>query len=83
MADFSGVDGAGVLADLNALRKIGAYKSGVHRPTFSEPHVRSLRWLVRDPARGIAYPQMVLRLGYGTPVPATPRRPIEDVVERA
>ncbi len=38
-----------------------------------------LRWLVRDPARGIGYPQMVLRLGYGTPAPPTPRRPLEDV----
>ena len=32
MADFGGVDGARVLADLNALRKIGAYRSGVHKP---------------------------------------------------
>jgi N-carbamoyl-L-amino-acid hydrolase len=38
-------DGERVLADLNALRAIGAYKSGVHRPTFSEPHARSLEWL--------------------------------------
>src|SRR3977135_789130 len=39
------VDGARVLADLNALRSIGAYKTGVHKPTFSEPHMRSLQWL--------------------------------------
>jgi N-carbamoyl-L-amino-acid hydrolase len=39
-------DGARVLADLNALRAIGAYKSGVHKPTFSEPHVASLQWLL-------------------------------------
>ena len=32
----SAVDGARVLADLNALRGIGAYKTGVHKPTFSE-----------------------------------------------
>src|SRR3954453_22380783 len=38
-------DGARVLADLNALRGIGAYKTGVHKPTFSEPHMRSLDWL--------------------------------------
>ena len=38
-------DGARVLADLNALRAFGAYKTGVHRPTFSEPHLRSLNWL--------------------------------------
>src|ERR1700686_5061708 len=41
------VDGARVLADLNALRAIGAYKTGVHRPTFSEPHMRSLEWLAQ------------------------------------
>ena len=40
-------DGARVLADLNALRALGAYKTGVHRPTFSEPHIRALEWLVR------------------------------------
>jgi N-carbamoyl-L-amino-acid hydrolase len=38
-------DGARVLADLNTLRGIGAYRSGVHKPTFSEPHMRSLEWL--------------------------------------
>ncbi|MHC2576792.1 acetylornithine deacetylase/succinyl-diaminopimelate desuccinylase-like protein [Bradyrhizobium diazoefficiens] len=40
-------DGARVLADLNALRAIGAYKTGVHKPTFSEPHKQSLEWLVQ------------------------------------
>src|SRR6201997_2915692 len=38
-------DGARVLADLNALRAIGAYKTGVHKPTFSEAHLHSLQWL--------------------------------------
>ena len=41
----SAVDGDRVLADLNTLRGIGAYKTGVHKPTFSEPHMRSLEWL--------------------------------------
>jgi N-carbamoyl-L-amino-acid hydrolase len=55
MADFGGVDGARVLADLNALRKIGAYKSGVHKPTFSEPHMRSLWCLVEQlPGAGLS-----------------------------
>ncbi|MGT2435151.1 hydantoinase/carbamoylase family amidase [Bradyrhizobium betae] len=40
-------DGQRVLADLNALRAIGAYETGVHKPTFSEPHKRSLDWLVQ------------------------------------
>ncbi|WOH85142.1 Zn-dependent hydrolase [Bradyrhizobium sp. BEA-2-5] len=38
-------DGKRVLADLHALRAMGAYKTGVHKPTFSEPHLRSLDWL--------------------------------------
>ena len=42
------VDGARVLADLNTLRAIGAHKTGVHKPTFSEPHMRSLEWLVQQ-----------------------------------
>jgi N-carbamoyl-L-amino-acid hydrolase len=47
-------DGARVLADLNALRGIGAYKTGVHKPTFSEPHIRSLQWLAqRLPGAGL------------------------------
>lgn len=48
------VDGARVLADLHALRSIGAYKTGVHKPTFSEPHMRSLEWLAqRLPEAGL------------------------------
>jgi beta-ureidopropionase / N-carbamoyl-L-amino-acid hydrolase len=49
------VDGARVLSDLNALRAIGAYKSGVHKPTFSDAHMRSLEWLAqRLPEAGLA-----------------------------
>ena len=55
MSDKSFVaNGERVLADLNALRAMGAYKTGVHRPTFSEPHMRSLTWLVeRFPEAGL------------------------------
>ncbi|MBR1126581.1 Zn-dependent hydrolase [Bradyrhizobium lablabi] len=55
MADNrSQFDGARVLADLNALRAIGTYKTGVHKPTFSEPHLRSLEWLAqRLPEAGL------------------------------
>jgi N-carbamoyl-L-amino-acid hydrolase len=50
----SSADGARVLADLNALRAIGAYKTGVHKPTFSEPHMQSLVWLTEQlPAAGL------------------------------
>jgi beta-ureidopropionase / N-carbamoyl-L-amino-acid hydrolase len=47
-------NGERVLADLNALRAIGTYKTGVHKPTFSEPHLASLHWLVdRLPEAGL------------------------------
>jgi len=50
----SRIDGTRVLADLNALRAIGVYKTGVHKPTFSEPHIRSLQWLAqRLPEAGL------------------------------
>lgn len=48
-------DGARVLSDLNALRAIGAYKTGVHKPTFSEAHLHSLEWLAqRLPEAGLS-----------------------------
>src|SRR6201997_3308527 len=48
-------DGGRVLADLNALRGIGSFKSGVHKPTFSEAHMRSLEWLsMRLPDAGLS-----------------------------
>ncbi|MFI8091046.1 Acg family FMN-binding oxidoreductase [Streptomyces sp. NPDC086080] len=42
---------------------------------------RALRLLARDPASGIGQVHMVLRLGYGPRGPATPRRPVKDVLE--
>jgi len=48
-------NGGRVLGDLNDLRGIGAYKTGVHKPTFSEPHMRSLQWLAqRLPEAGLS-----------------------------
>src|SRR3954452_18170857 len=53
--NFSRADGVRVLADLHALRTIGAYTTGVHKPTFSEPHLGSLAWLVqRLPEAGLS-----------------------------
>jgi N-carbamoyl-L-amino-acid hydrolase len=34
------------LRDLNDLRRIGAYKTGVHRPTYSAEDMESRRWLL-------------------------------------
>jgi beta-ureidopropionase / N-carbamoyl-L-amino-acid hydrolase len=42
---YAKADGGRVLADLTALRNIGTFKTGVHKPTFSEAHMRSLEWL--------------------------------------
>ncbi|MGV9697798.1 Acg family FMN-binding oxidoreductase [Streptomyces sp. NPDC003470] len=41
---------------------------------------RGLRLLARDPGSGVGHVQMVLRLGYGPKGPATPRRPVGDVL---
>src|ERR1700742_362907 len=52
--DLPRADGVRVLADLNALRAIGAYKTGGHKPTFSQAHIRSLEWLAaRLPEAGL------------------------------
>ncbi|MGV9246130.1 Acg family FMN-binding oxidoreductase [Streptomyces sp. NPDC003710] len=42
---------------------------------------RDLRLLARDPVTGTGHVQMVLRLGYGPQGPATPRRPVRDVLD--
>ncbi|MGX1508872.1 Acg family FMN-binding oxidoreductase [Streptomyces collinus] len=41
---------------------------------------RELRLLARDPGSGVGHVQMVLRLAYGPKGPATPRRPVPDVL---
>jgi N-carbamoyl-L-amino-acid hydrolase len=40
------IDADRFLRDLNALRQIGAYKTGVHRPTYSPQDMESRRWLM-------------------------------------
>ncbi|HET7880740.1 MAG TPA: Zn-dependent hydrolase [Acetobacteraceae bacterium] len=40
------IDGKRLLDDLYALRRIGEYKTGVHRPTYSPEDVQSRHWLV-------------------------------------
>ena len=32
---------------LNELRKIGEYKTGVHRPTFSDEDMQAREWVVK------------------------------------
>lgn len=40
------IDADRFLKDLNDLRKIGAYRTGVHRPTYSPQDMESRRWLM-------------------------------------
>ncbi|HEY1887923.1 MAG TPA: Zn-dependent hydrolase [Roseiarcus sp.] len=39
------INGGRLIADLRRLAEFGAYKSGVHRPTFSPQDVEARRWL--------------------------------------
>ncbi|HTY70948.1 MAG TPA: nitroreductase family protein [Actinomycetes bacterium] len=40
-----------------------------------------LRGVVRDPTTAWRHPQIVLRIGYGDPMPPTPRRPLAEILE--
>jgi N-carbamoyl-L-amino-acid hydrolase len=42
------INPARFLQDLDTLRRIGAYRTGVHRPTFSPDDMESRRWLLRE-----------------------------------
>ncbi|MCD7442312.1 nitroreductase family protein [Streptomyces lincolnensis] len=42
---------------------------------------RDLRELARDPGSGMGFVHMVLRLGYGPPGTASPRRPVREVLD--
>ncbi|MEV5610658.1 nitroreductase family protein [Streptomyces sp. NPDC052225] len=42
---------------------------------------QDLRTLTRDPLTAMGHVQMVLRLGYGPQGPATPRRPVGDILK--
>ncbi len=51
-------------------------------PMTAPTELSELRGLLDDTAAA-RYAQLILRLGYGDPVPATPRRPIHEFVEIA
>ena len=42
------IDTARYLQDLDTLRAIGTYRTGVHRPTFGPEDMESRRWLLRE-----------------------------------
>jgi N-carbamoyl-L-amino-acid hydrolase len=52
------VDTARFLADLHDLRKIGTYKTGVHRPTYTPEDMESRRWLMDRMAECGLEPEM-------------------------
>jgi N-carbamoyl-L-amino-acid hydrolase len=42
---MSNIDGARLLGDLQTLRSIGTYRTGVHRPTYSPEDIEARHWL--------------------------------------
>jgi N-carbamoyl-L-amino-acid hydrolase len=42
---MSSIDGARLLGDLQTLRSIGTYRTGVHRPTYSPEDIQARHWL--------------------------------------
>lgn len=44
----TGYDGPRLLADLYRLREFGTFKTGVHRPTYSEVDMQSRHWLCQQ-----------------------------------
>lgn len=55
---------------------------GISMCPLTQPLEIADAWLVRDPRSEMEQPQMILRIGYGLPLPAgAPRRPVTDVAE--
>lgn len=55
---------------------------GIAASPLTQPLETSEAWLVRDPRSDSEQPQMILRIGYGLEVPAGPRRPISEVLDK-
>ena len=79
----SGNDRADWLRAGQALQRVllTATLRGIAASPLTQPLETSDAWLVRDPGAASGWPQLILRVGYGLPVPATPRRPVRDVLE--
>lgn len=57
-----------------------ATRAGLSASFMNQPlEHEALRGLVRSPLTGVGYSHMIMRMGYGDPVPATPRRPLSAV----
>jgi hypothetical protein len=55
--------------------RAGLAASFLNQPLEDE----ALRRLVRSPMNGVGHSHMIMRIGYGDPVPVTPRRPLSAV----
>ena len=59
---------------------LAATAAGLSASFLNQPlEQEDLRRSVRSPATGVGHSHMILRLGYGDEVPATPRRPLSQV----
>jgi nitroreductase len=58
-----------------------ATQHGIATSLLTQPLETSDAWQVRDPMSGRGTPQLILRIGYGLPAPASPRRPVSDVLD--
>jgi nitroreductase len=58
-----------------------ATNRGIAATPLTQPLETADAWLVRDPRSGTEQPQMILRIGYGLPVPRSPRRPVPEVLD--
>jgi nitroreductase len=55
---------------------------GISCCPLTQPLETADAWLVRDPRSGSEQPQMILRIGYGPPIPAgAPRRAVTEVID--
>lgn len=58
-----------------------ATSAGLAASFLNQPlEQESLRGLVRSPQSGVGHSHMIMRIGFGDPVPATPRRPLSAVL---
>ena len=57
-----------------------ATRAGLAASFMNQPlEQEALRGLVRSPVSGVGHSHMIMRMGYGDPVPMTPRRPLSAV----
>lgn len=58
-----------------------ATQHGIATSLLTQPLETGDAWQVRDPVSGRGTPQLILRIGYGLPAPAAPRRPVSEVLD--